>query len=159
MTTLNKSYGELETLCEGTRWGIKSSKSNPGYYGINIPNPAALVRLGKAFPDMKEAAWLAADVAKGSVRESIGIEMDKEGPDHWAGWAWWEDKHGGLDIHVRRKFDGNGKYHLEVEISPMRGPGAHWTAKKPVKGKRTYRNINAKAEAVWGLRRYLDKLR
>lgn len=137
------------------KWGLRPSRSNPGYYRINIPNLKVLAKLGKAFPDMLASKWLAQHIVDNNgAKETIGLKFYKDGDDRWPGWAWWEDEHDGLEIFIRRTFDPP---QLEFEITPRKGY-ARWTTTKPIKGKRTYRDIVAKSEGAWALKRYLDQL-
>ena len=140
-------------------WNIKPSRSNPGYYAINIANQEALNQLTTVFPEMAQTTWLQEAVAESPVIESVKIDGYKDSDDHWVGWVTWEDPHGGLDIHIRRRWDLSKKEDwLEFEVrSKADGPSFEIT--KPITGKRTYRNINVRNEIAWVLRRYLDQLK
>jgi len=146
---------------ENTSWGLKPSKSNPGYYNINIPNLAILRKLGKAFPDMLKSEWLAQEVQEqGGLTESIGIKCYRDAENRWAGWIWWEDEREGLEIFITRTYQRLSQLEFEVtlEFKIMPKNRRSWTIKKPIKGRRSYQDINAKAEAAWILKRYLDQL-
>jgi len=140
-------------------WGIKPSKSNPGYYSIIIQDQNALNTLSTIFPEMKNATWLQEEVAKGRVVESVKIDGYKDGSDHWEGWVTWEDEHSGLDVSIKRKWNAATKEDwLEFKIRAKAG-APRFEITKPITGRRTYRNINVKNEIAWVFKQYLDSMK
>lgn len=158
LTPNASNFFEVAERCPSTKtaasWGLRPSKSNPGYYRIAIPNQQAFDTLSGLFPEMEKAEWLQEQVDQGPTTDTIAIKGYKDGENRWAGWVYWEDEHGGLDALIKREFN---PAQLVIELAPTRGR-EFWTVTKPISDRKTYRNIDPKAEIAWALRRYLDEL-